>query len=107
MNKVRTQGGQIQLIRAVHLPVQQDHRDLGLLRLFQHRVPARGHDRRQQDRVNALRDERSDRGDLVFLFLLRIREAQIDAVLFGLLLASPGLSDAGAVRCFATLPPPT
>ena len=50
MDKVRPHGGQIQIIGAVDLTVQQHDRDLGLLGFFQHGIPAGGHDRGQQDR---------------------------------------------------------
>jgi hypothetical protein len=63
-----------------HGAVRQDHGNARGHGFVQHRVPARLDDRRERDDVHVLRDERAQRLDLVFLFLLRVGEAQVDVV---------------------------
>ncbi|MNZ93457.1 hypothetical protein D3C78_1125230 [compost metagenome] len=53
-------------------PVEQEYRDLGLFGLLQYRGPPGGDYRCNENGINTLGDEGSDRFDLVFLFLLRI-----------------------------------
>ena len=59
--------------------IGEDHRDVRGLGFAQHRFPAGFDHRRERDDVDALRDERAQRLDLVFLLLLRVGESQRDA----------------------------
>ena len=68
----------------------------GLTRLGQHSVPAGLHHRGQQDGVHALGDEGADGADLVFLTLLGVGHAQVDAPLLGLFTGHAGLGGAPA-----------
>ncbi|MNT09371.1 hypothetical protein D3C72_1441520 [compost metagenome] len=78
--------------RVVYLnhSVEQEYRDLGFFGFLQHRRPAGGDNRCNEDGVNTLSNERSDRFDLVFLFLLRIGDFQRDTPLFRFLFRNLG-----------------
>ena len=55
-------GGEIErLVLRIDGAVEQHDRDLGVLGLLENRIPAGRHDRRDEDRVDALRDEGADR----------------------------------------------
>ena len=66
------------VVGQLHIPVNHDDRDLGILGFLQHRIPARLHDRHESNDVNALGDKGADSLDLVLLLLLCIRELQLD-----------------------------
>ena len=86
-HEVRPDHGPVERrVAGVDRPVGEDDRDPGVLRLAQHGVPARLHDRRERDDVDLVGDEATDRRDLVLLLLLRVRERQLDAGLPGRLL---------------------
>src|SRR5437868_2085582 len=64
--------------------VDNDYRDLGVLRLRQHRVPTILNHRRQANDVDSLLYTRTGCRDLVLLFLLRVGEDELlDAHLLG------------------------
>ena len=90
MDEVGPDSGQVERLVAIHLAVQQNDGDLGFLGFLKHAVPAGRHDRGQQDRIDTLGDEGPDRGDLVFLLLLRVRELEVNAPLLGLLFCQRG-----------------
>ncbi|MGY3648402.1 hypothetical protein ACVWW2_003693 [Bradyrhizobium sp. LM4.3] len=90
-------GGEIELLAGgIDVAVEQHDRDLGLLRFLQHRVPAGRDDRREEDRIDVLRDEGADRLDLVLLLLLRVGDLEIDLALGSLLLGDRRLGRAPA-----------
>src|ERR1700681_1694114 len=73
MNAVGCDGGQIErLVRSLDVTIEQDDRNLGVLGLVEHSIPARRNDRREETGVNALRDERANGLDLVLLLLLSV-----------------------------------
>jgi hypothetical protein len=59
--------------------IREDHGDVRGLGLAQHGFPAGFDDGRERDHVDALRDERAQRLDLVLLLLLGVRELERDA----------------------------
>ncbi|SCQ63384.1 Hypothetical protein PFR_JS9-2_1750 [Propionibacterium freudenreichii] len=74
--------------------VQQEDRDLGLLRTVQHVLPAGGLGGRQQDRVDTLIDERGHGGDLGRLVaVVRRGVLQVDAIVL-----AEGVLDVRLVR---------
>ena len=78
-DEVRTEKPDIE--RGIRLLTARSVRITGMprgARFREHRVPARFHHRRERDDVDLLRDEAAQRLDLVFLLLLRVREAQVD-----------------------------
>ena len=80
LDEIRADQGQIQrVVGYLDGAVGEDHRDVRGLGFAQHGLPAGFDHRRKRDDVDALRDERAQRLDLVFLFLLRVGEAQRDA----------------------------
>ena len=58
----------------------------GLLGLFEHLIPAGDDDRRDDDRVDLLGDERANRLQLLFFLALRVGEFEVDAFLLRLFL---------------------
>jgi hypothetical protein len=89
---VRGDGREIEVAaRRIDVAVDEHHRDLGGFRLLQHRIPARRHHGRQQDRVHTLRHEGPDRLDLILLLLLGVRDLEVDAALLGLVAGDGGL----------------
>ncbi|MNX81083.1 hypothetical protein D3C86_1127590 [compost metagenome] len=96
MNLIGGYGGQVKIVRSLDLAVEQDDRDFFFLGFLQHGIPSGRDDRRDQDRIDALRDEAANGLDLVFLLLLRVGEFKRDAALFGLLLGDGGFSRAPA-----------
>ena len=84
-------GGHVEIfIFNINGTVEKEDRDLGLFRLFQHRFPAGGHHRCNEDRVDPLSDKGAHCFDLVFLFLLTISDLQGDTALGGLLFRDAG-----------------
>lgn len=84
-------GGHVEIfIFHINGTVEEEDRDFGLFRLFQHRLPAGSHHRRNEDRVYPLGDKGAHRFDLVFLFLLTIGDLQRDTALGGFLFRDAG-----------------
>src|SRR6185369_8076007 len=80
LEKVRAHEGDVQRVIAyIDRAVGEDDGDLRDLGLTQHRFPPGLDDRRERDHIHALRDERAERLDLVFLLLLRVGELELDA----------------------------
>ena len=77
----RDERGVKRLIRHAHAAIDEHHGNFRLLRFAQHRLPARLDDRREDDRIDALRDEAAHRLDLVLLFALRVGEFEVHAAL--------------------------
>ncbi len=90
-------GGHVErLVFNINGTVEEDHRDLRVFRLFQHRLPAGRHHRRDENRVHALGDKRTHRFDLVLLLLLAIGDFQRNAALLRLAFRNAGFRRAPA-----------
>ena len=79
--EVQADPGRVQVVRRRDRAVFEDDRDAGLLGLVEHVVPAVFHDRRDDDRVDALVDEAADRGDLRLDLVVGRVEDELEAVL--------------------------
>ena len=69
--------GKQTVILHIHLPVHDDHRDPGILRLSEHRIPTGLRHRCQHDIIYLLLDKCADSPDLIGLLLLPILKDQI------------------------------
>ena len=77
-NGVRADLGYIEgIIADLYITVNNDNRDLCVLSFFKNCIPARLYNRDKGDDINALGNEGTNCFDLIFLFLLRIRELKI------------------------------
>ena len=63
-----------EIVRHIRVAIQYNQRDTGLFHLGEDGIPAALDNWRDADNIDALRDERADGLDLIFLPLLRIGE---------------------------------
>ena len=85
-DRVRTDFSNVEgIIAEFDIAVNNDNRNLRIFCFFEHRVPTGFNDRNESDDINALCNEGTDSLDLVLLFLLCIRELQVDTCIFSCL----------------------
>ena len=70
------------VISQLHIAVNNNNRDFGIFSFFENRIPTRFYDRNEGDNVNALSDKGTNSFNLIFLFLLSIRELEVDTSFF-------------------------
>ena len=70
------------IITEFDIAVDNDNWDLGILCLFEDRIPPRLDNGNESDDINALGNKGTNCLDLVLLLLLCIRELQVDACIF-------------------------
>ncbi len=90
MDLIGGNSSEIEIFRCIDLAVEKHNRNFCFLGFLQHRIPACRNHWRDQDCIDALRNEAANGLDLVFLLLLCVGEFQCMAALFSFLLGDAG-----------------